>query len=230
MLRHSAFFMFREDTTLEQAVEMLKGLAYMRFACPSVRALDFGLDEYGGSAQLREVKPWKRQPRWRSRKLGPAVNYDVALHLDFDDQAGMDAYNDDDVHHQVAVYNASICRGEETARVDWWYDGPPLITKNQFKHAAMFVWTDESDEASRSAALDAVKGLEGLPEVQQVTIGKNIGTLTTDFDGIVDIRCADIAAAEKLIAGEEYAKAMKQLGEVTQYEWTARLTHLMHGL
>jgi hypothetical protein len=230
MLRHSAFFMFREDTTLEQAVEMLKGLAYMRFACPSVRALDFGLDEYGGSAQLREVKPWKRQPRWRSGKLGPAVNYDVALHLDFDDQAGMDAYNDDDVHHQVAVYNASICRGEETARVDWWYDGPPLITKNQFKHAAMFVWTDESDEASRSAALDAVKGLEGLPEVQQVTIGKNIGTLTTDFDGIVDIRCADRAAAEKLIAGEEYAKAMKQLGEVTQYEWTARLTHLMHGL
>ena len=131
MLRHSAFFMFREDTTLEQGVEMLKGLAYMRFACPSVRALDFGLDEFGGSSSLREVKPWKRQPRWRSRKLGPAVSYDVALHLDFDDQAGMDDYNDDDVHHEVAVYNASICRGEETARVDWWYDGAPLITKNQ---------------------------------------------------------------------------------------------------
>jgi Stress responsive A/B Barrel Domain len=230
MLRHSAFFMFREETTLEQAVQMLKGLAYMRFACPSVRALDFGLDEFGGSAALREVKPWKRQPRWRSRKLGPAVSYDVALHLDFDDQAGMDAYNDDDVHHEVAVYNASICRGEETARVDWWYDGPPLITKNQYKHAAMFVWSDDSDEASRSAALDAVKALEESPEVQQVTIGENIGTLTTDFDGIIDIRCADRTAAEKLIAGEAYAQAMKQLGEVTQYEWTARLTHLMHGL
>ena len=68
MLRHSAFFMFREDTTLEQAVQMLKGLAYMRFACPSVRALDFGLDEFGGSSLLREVKPWKRQPRWRSAR------------------------------------------------------------------------------------------------------------------------------------------------------------------
>ena len=66
--------------------------------------------------------------------------------------------------------------------------------------------------------------------MQQVTIGKNIGTLATDFDGIVDIRCADRAAAEKLLAGEEYKKAMAQLGEVTQYEWTARLTHLMHGL
>jgi hypothetical protein len=230
MLRHSAFFMFREDTTLEQGVQMLKGLAYMRFACPSVRALDFGLDEFGGSAQLREVKPWKRQPRWRSRKIGPAVSYDVALHLDFDDQAGMDDYNDDDVHHEVAVYNASICRGEETARVDWWYDGAPLITKNQVKHAAMFLWADESDEQSRQDALDTVKSLEEASEVQQVIIGKNIGTLTTDFDGIVDIRCADRAAAEKLLAGEHYAQAMKRLGEVTQYEWTARLTHVMHGL
>jgi hypothetical protein len=230
MLRHSAFFMFREETTLEDAVQMLKGLAYMRFACPSVRALDFGLDEFGGSSLLREVKPWKRQPRWRSRKLGPAVNYDVALHLDFDDQAGMDAYNEDDVHHEVAVYNASICRGEITARVDWWYDGPPLITKNQIKHSAMFVWADEADEASRAAALDAVKALETAPQVQQITIGRNIGTLTTDFDGIIDIRCAGRAAANELIASEEYAQAMKQLGEVTQYEWTARLTHLMHGL
>jgi hypothetical protein len=230
MLRHSAFFMFREDTTLEQAVEMMKGLAYMRFACPSVRALDFGLDEFGGSALLREVKPWKRQPRWRSRRIGPPVSYDIALHLDFDDEAGLNDYNDDDVHHEVAVYNASICRGEETARVDWWYDGAPLITKNQFKHSVMFLWADESDESTRTAALDAVKALEEADEVQQVAIGKNVGTLITDFDGIIDIRCADRASAEKLIAGEDYARAFKQLGEATQYEWTARLTHLMHGL
>jgi hypothetical protein len=230
MLRHSAFFMFREDTTLEQGVEMLKGLAYMRFACPSVVALDFGFDEFGGSSLLREVKPWKRQPRWRSRRLGPAVNYDVALHLDFEDQAGLDAYNDDDVHHEVAVYNASICRGEITARVDWWYDGPPLIARNQVKHSAMYLWADESDETSRAAALDAVRALEDTPLVQQVHIGHNVGTLITDFDVIVDIRCVDRAAVEELIAGEEYAQAMKQLGELTQHEWTARLSHVMHGL
>jgi hypothetical protein len=230
MLRHTAFFMFREETTPEQHLVMLKGLAYMRFACPSVVALDFGSDLFGGSSKLREVKAWERPPRWRSRKLGPAVNYDVALHLDFEDQAGLDAYNDDDVHHEVGLYNASICRGEITARVDYRYDGEPLITKNQIRHSAMFVWADEADEAAREAALDGVKALEGTSQVQQVTIGKNIGTLTTDFDFIVDIRCADPAAAEELIAGEEYAQAFKQVGEVTQYEWTAQLTHLMHGL
>jgi hypothetical protein len=142
----------------------------------------------------------------------------------------MDDYNNDDVHHEVAVYNASICRGEETARVDWWYDGAPLITKNQYKHAAMVIFSDDSDESSRESALEAVKSLGDLPEVQQVAIGKNIGTLKTDFDCIVDIRCADRASVEKLLAGEEYADAMRQIGAVTQYEWTARLTHLMHGL
>ena len=118
----------------------------------------------------------------------------------------MDDYNDDDVHHEVAVYNASICRGEGRAvRVDWWYDGAPLFTKNQYKHAAMFLWSDESDESSRESALATVKSLGELPEVQQVVIGKNVGTLKTDFDGILDIRCADRASVEKLLAGEEDA-------------------------
>ena len=37
--------------------------------------------------------------------------------LDFADQAGLDDYNDDDVHHEVGDYNASICRaGDDCAR------------------------------------------------------------------------------------------------------------------
>ncbi|KWX67906.1 hypothetical protein [Mycobacterium sp. NAZ190054] len=230
MLRHSAFFMLREDSTPEQQMLMLKGLAYMRFACPSVRALDFGTDLFGGSSLLREVKPWKRTPLWRSRRLGPAVNYDVALHLDFDDQAGLDDYNDDDVHHEVAVYNASICRGEITARVDWWYEGEPAIVKNQVKHSAMFLWADETDEAGKESALEALRGLQEVPQVEQVVIGKNVGTLSTDFDFVVDIRCRTQESAAELLAGEEYARVMKQVGEATQYEWTARLSHTMHGL
>lgn len=230
MLRHSAFFMLREESTPEQQMQMLKGLAYMRFACPSVRALDFGTDLFGGSALLREVKPWKRSPHWRSRRLGPVVNYDVALHLDFDDQAGLDDYNDDDVHHEVAVYNASICRGEITARVDWWYDGDAPIVRNHVKHSAMLIWADETDETTKDSALDALRGLQEVPQVEQVLIGHNVGTLTTDFDFIVDICCADRQATEDLITGEEYARVMKQVGEATQYEWTARLSHTMHGL
>ena len=206
MLRHSAFFMFREETTLEQAVEMLKGLAYMRFACPSVRALDFGLDEFGGSAPLREVKPWKRQPRWRSRKLGPAVSYDIALHLDFDDQAGMDDYNDDDVHHEVAVYNAAICRGEETARVDWWYDGAPMITKNQYKHSAMFIWADESDEVGPGSRARSRQGARGSARSAAGDHRQEHRHAENRFRRHRRHPVTDQAAAAKLLAGEEYAR------------------------
>jgi len=111
VFRHTAFFLFKEDTTQEQGVEMLKGLAYMRFECESVMALDYGFDLFGGSEALRTVKPWDRTPRWRAREAGPPCNYDVALMLDFTDRAGNEAYNDDDTHHAVAEYNASICRG-----------------------------------------------------------------------------------------------------------------------
>jgi hypothetical protein len=230
MLRHSAFFMLREESTPEQQTAMLKGLAYMRFACPSVVALDFGADLTGGSSLLREVKPWKRTPRWRSQQIGPTVNYDVALHLDFEDQAGLDAYNDDDVHHEVAVYNASICRGEITARVDWWYGGEPPIAKSQIKHSAMFLWAHDADETAKDDAFQALQSLQESPYVEQVLLGTNVGTLTTDFDFIVDIRCTDKSAADSLLAGEDYVRVMKQVGEATQHEWTARLTHTMHGL
>ena len=90
------------------------------------------------------------------------MSYDVALHLDFDDQAGMDDYNDDDVHHEVAVYNASICRGELTARVDWWYDGEPLIAKDQVKHSAPCSYgpTRPTTTAKEGTHCDTIRALE----------------------------------------------------------------------
>jgi hypothetical protein len=230
VLRHTAFFMLREGSGDEERLRMQKGLAFMRFACPSVAALDFGADLLGGSAPLAEIKPWKRTPRWRARLEGPPCNYDVALHLDFEDQAGLDAYNDDDVHHEVAVYNASVCRGELTARVDWWYEGEPLIQRGQVRHSAMFVWADEVDDATKEQAIADVRRLGEEPGVEAVTVGTNVGTLTTDFDWIVDVRLADVDAAKKLTDGDAYAEVMKSLTPATKFEWTARISHVMAGL
>ncbi len=229
MLRHTAFFLFRPDVDDEARLRMLKGLAYMRFACSSVRSLDFGTDLFGGSAPLAEVKPWKRTPRWRGRLEGPPCNYDVALHLDFDDQAGLDAYNHDDVHHEVGEYNASICRGELTARVDWWYDGDPLTEAGLVRHSAMFVWDDEVDDAAKEAAQATVRSLAGEPGVRSLTIGQNVGTLTTDYDWLIDLRIDDKESAGRLLEGPAYAEAMKSLAGVTKHEWTARLSHTMVG-
>jgi hypothetical protein len=230
MLRHTAFFLLKEGNGPEETLWMTKGSAYMRFLCPSVRALDFGTDLFGGSSVLAETKPWKRTPRWRGRLEGPPSSYDVALHLDFDDQAGIDDYNEDDVHHQVAVYNAAVCQGEYTARIDWWYDGEPLIARGHVRHAAMFVWDDDVDEDAKAKAHDIARRLGDEAGVERLTIGMNVGTLATDYDWIMDVQLPDAEATERFIGGTAYADAMRELAAVTKHEWTARMSHTMHGL
>jgi hypothetical protein len=229
VLRHTAFFIHRDTTTPEQQFEMLKGLAFLQSECAGPVAGDYGQDLFGGSARLREIKPHKRTPRWRGRAEGPPANYDVALHLDFDDQAGMDAYNADEVHHTIGEFNASINDPELTARVDWWYDGPPLTNRGLIRHTAMFLWADEADEAQRGKALDAVRGFANAPGVESFLIGENIGTLTTDYDWIYDVQLASREATQQFLKGDVFAGAMKAVAPVTKYEWTARLSHLMRG-
>src|SRR5262245_40554738 len=191
--------MFKEDITAEKHLAMLKGLAYMRFECPSVQALDYGTDLLGGSTPLREVKPWDRTPRWHAEQEGPPCNYDVALMLDFANAAGNEAYNEDDVHHEVAVYNALVCRGELTARVDWEYEGDPRIRHGHVRHSQMFVWRDDADDADRKRAQEAMRALESDALVDRVTIGQNVGKLQTDYDWLVDIQVPDKAAATTLL-------------------------------
>lgn len=230
MLRHTAFFLLKEGNGPEETLWMTKGSAYMRFLCPSVQALDFGTDLFGGSSVLAETKPWKRTPRWRGRLEGPPSSYDVALHLDFEDEAGIEAYNQDDVHHEVAVYNAAVCQGEYTARIDWWYDGEPLIARGHVRHAAMFVWDDGVDDDAKAGALDRARRLADGDGVERLTIGTNVGTLATDYDWILDVQLPDAGAAEGFVGGAAYADAMHDLAAVTKHEWTARMSHTMHGL
>jgi hypothetical protein len=230
VLRHTAFFLLRPDTTPEQQVSMLKGLAHMRFQCDMLEALDCGADLFGGSRTRLETEPWTRRPRWRSDVEGPPCNYDVALMLDFADAAALEAYNDDGTHHEVGEYNASISHGELTARVDWYYEGPPRIRRGGVRHSAMFVWRDKADQGARERALDAIRGLGSAPGVESLEIGTNVGQLATDFDFIVDIHVPDKASAAALTHSAAYAEAMAAVAPVTKYEWTARLSHEMRGL
>jgi hypothetical protein len=229
MLRHSAFFLLKEDKGEEEMRWMQKGSAFMRFTAAGPVAIDFGQDLFGGSLHLSETKPWTRTPRWRAATVGPPSSFDVALHLDFEDEAGLEAYNKDDVHHEIAVYNAAVSQGELTARIDWWYEGGPLIVPGHVRHAAMFVWRDEADEAARERTLLEVKRLADEPGVEAVTVGTNVGTLTTDFDWILDVQLPDADAARRFLDGDAYAAAMREVAPVTKFEWTARLTHAMHG-
>jgi len=229
MLRHTAFFMLKEGNGTEEMRWMQKGSAFMRFTAVGPVAIDFGSDLFGGSLGLAETKPWDRTPRWRAATEGPPCDYDVALHLDFEDEAGLQEYNKDDVHHEIAVYNASVCQGELTARIDWWYEGAALIAPGHVRHSAMFIWKDYLDEASKERALTEVKRLGDEAGVERLTLGTGVGELKTDYDWILDLQLPDEDAADKLIKSEGYRDVMQALSGSTKYEWTARMTHQMHG-
>jgi hypothetical protein len=103
------------------------------------------------------------------------------------------------------------------------------MTPGHVRHTAMFVWKDDLDEAAKERALAEVKRLGDEAGVERLTLGINVGTLKTDFDWIVDLQLPDAGAAKQLIEGEGYRETMGVLAQATKYEWTARLTHVMHG-
>jgi hypothetical protein len=228
MLRHTALFMWRDTTTEQQKLIAKKGLAYMSYGCPSVRHLDFGSDLLGGSSPLLEIEPWKRTPLWHARHSGPPCDFDMALHLDFDDQDGMDRYNKDPVHHEVGEYNVSVCRPEQTARVDWWYEGGPRIEKGLIRSTSLFLWTDEATDLQKADVRDAFRALNGaVPSLRSLVTGDNTGTLTTDYDLIVDAHFAELADAEAYGQHPACREALALAVAATKYEWTARITHRM---
>jgi hypothetical protein len=154
----------------------------------------------------------------------------VALHLDFDDDAGFDAYNDDHAHAEVGAYNASINQGELTARINYWYDGPPAIAPGLIRHTALFLWKPDATETEKDAATAAAAGLSDAPGVERATIGHNQPLLATDYDWIMDLHVTGPDALAGLLESGQYREAMESVIPATQYEWTATISHLMRGL
>ena len=228
MLRHTAQFLWRDTTTEDQRLVALKGLAYLSYGCSSVRAVDFGTDSSGGSDTIRDIKPWKRTPLWKARSEGPPSNFDMALNLDFDDQKGLDDYNDDDAHHEVGAYNESVVRAEFTARVDWWYDGPPRIERGGARHTSLFLWQDDVSASLREDVRSAFTSLSAsIPGVRSILIGDNVGTLGTDYDFVVDATFDSMDEAETFLGHAAQVEALELAAKATKYEWTARITHAM---
>ena len=208
---------------------MLQGLAFLRTECMSVRHGDYGDDLFGGSNRLRLVPSTERTPMWRREGGTPPSNFDVALHLDFEDFEGADEYSADPAHTAASRFNESVSWDELTARVDWLYEGDPPTRRGHVKHVAMFVWADDPGDGAKQRALDAVQELEAVDGVARVTVGHSVRRLTSDYDWILDVQLPDRAAAERLLGGAGYARVLEAVAAATKYEWTARVTHVMRG-
>ena len=230
MLRHTALFMWRDTTDDNQKLVAKKGLAYLNYGCPSVRAVDFGSDPFGGSAPLLEIKPWDRTPLWHARPSGPPSDFDMALHLDFDDQAGLDAYNHDDVHHEVGVYNASIAEESAPLVSTGGTTDRPASKKGASSLLPVPLGRRRSRSSQKSDVRAAFLAVEGAtPGCGSVMVGDNVGTLTTDYDLIVDVHFADLTDASTAWSTPPISEALALVAASTKYEWTARITHTMHA-
>ena len=229
MLRHSVLWIMRDPLSPAARLVMLQRLSYLVTEPPSVSSGDYGADLFGGSEVLHRVRPSQRRPTWRRSADGPAHNFDMALHLDFADWDAFQAYGDDPTHTEASDANERDNWDELTARCDWYYDGDaPPTHAGRVKHVAMFVWAEDASEAAKAAALEAVEGLAETEEAAAVLTGQNVGKATTAYDWIVDIDAADRDAASRLVAGEAYAQAMATVAAATRFEWTARMSHVMH--
>ena len=228
MLRHTALFMWRDSTSEAQKLIMKKGLAYLRYGCASVREVDFGEDLLGGSSVLLQVKPYRRTPLWKARETGPPCNFDVTLNLDFDDAEGLKQYNLDPVHHEVGEYDASVCRPERTARIDWWYEGPSLVHRGWIRHLALYLWDDGATDGQKKSVREGLLSLKkSVPVVRSLVVGDNIGTLTTDYDLILDVQFADIEAVRAYFGHPAQREVAALAAGCMKNEWTARITHRM---
>ena len=97
------------------------------------------------------------------------------------------------------MYNVSVCRPERTARVDWWYDGPPRGERGGVRHTSLYLWADEVADAKKTEVREAFAALGGSSAgLRSVLVADNVGTLRTDYDVIVDAELDDVKSVEAL--------------------------------
>lgn len=200
--RHAVMFRWRGDTTGEQKQEVRERAAYLPYACPTVRALDFG-DDLG---------------------LDPG-NYDAAFVFDFEDRDGFLAYDDDAAHRRAQQMNAARAQSDVTARIEW-YCGAPPSRRGRVRHLGLYRWADGTDSGQRSDLLEYLSGLEadGLG-ARYLEIASGIRTIATDFDWLVEAHFEDPGAAAEFLAGPAYAAVRSRIDPLVAA--SARLQHRM---
>ncbi len=189
MLRHTALFMWRDTSTEQQKLVALKGLAYMSYGCPSVRRPGLRHRPARGQQLDDRAEAVEAHAALEGARDGSAVQLGhVPLPGLRRPGRAWTPTTTDPVHHEVGVYNESVCRPERTARIDWWYDGPSRIEKGLIHSVALYLWRDEATDTQKDDVREAFRSLnKSVPAVKSLITGDGtIGTLATDYDLIVD--------------------------------------------
>ena len=200
MLRHPPSCSGRGDGP-EQMKRMQIGVGLhevhrRRAGCHRLR-----LGPAGGSLpSLRHQALGADAPAGAPAASGPPSSFDVALHLDFADEAGLEAYNKDDVHHEVAVYNAEVSQGSSRPGSTGGTTAMPPDNAWPGVTTRCSCGRTRSRKTGREPPSTRCAGSRTPPELSG-DVGTGVGSLKTDFDWILDVQLRDAEAAERLMAG-----------------------------
>jgi hypothetical protein len=95
------------------------------------------------------------------------------------------------------------------------------------RHTALFLWLDDVTDSEKGRVKEGLAALSSLPGVRSVLTADNVGTLTTDYDLIVDVTLDDADSARGFLDHPAQREATALAAATTKYEWTARITHNM---
>jgi hypothetical protein len=202
-VRHTALFVWADQTTDEQKVRVKDGVAYCYYAS-EVLTLDFGAD----------------------LGLYPSVHGFALLH-DHRDRAAWDAYNENGAHARVGAFLKSITRPELAARVDRVYEGPPS-RRGAVRHLALYRWSDAAAEEERSdVRAAAVELARRCPTVRALELGVDLGWYPTNYDWIVEAHFDDVDGLVAFMEHPAQQEVAAAVAAVTQSKLTARVQHRM---
>jgi hypothetical protein len=205
LIRRIVLWRWNESATPALRQRAKEGLAYTRFG-GHVDDLDFGEDLRLG--------------------IGPGRAYDLALLRDHVDQRSWDIYVDDPLHKRVGDEIDQITRMDETARIDFIYEGPPAV-RGHIRHIALYWWRQPVNSATYDrlrAALDRLRSGDGAPT--GLAYGQDLALGTAHADFALEAHVPDEAALRAFIdrAAVEIDPLLPEIADTAR---TASLQHRM---
>lgn len=207
VIRRVVLWRWKSSATVAERLRAKEGLAYVRFASPSVDELDFG-EDIG---------------------VGSPTNHDLALERDHADRTRWDAYNDDPHHQRVGDYIDTLTDMDATARIDWECSGAPT-TRGMLRHVSLHYWRDGATEADRSAVVKAVDALRvECPTLRGLETGDDLGWRPGHADWVLEARFDDVEGWRAFLEHPAQQTASATIDSVTSAERLARIEHLVRS-
>jgi len=205
MFRNVVLFKWRQGTTQHEIGAMHRRTELLVAQCPTVLALEVADD------------------------IGTAdTNHNLAVTIDFDDEAGWLAYHYSEPHLTSAAKNASMSEPGGMARLRHDHQGRPGHDAGcPIRHIALYRWTEGTTRDTRQAVLGNVRTIgTSHPAIKQLRISegrKGRPEYDGDFDWMIHACFSDIDAYAAFQGSPTYTELQREISRAANRSATLHL-------